>query len=174
MDDPEGHEVRQSHLSCPAKAGAGCSVRGFGMSRDFDGRCPGCLTLVGARDLTPARSESDLPAHIVVESEASCGCWVEVHAACSDDGDLPIGPPWKRLWSRIWNLRHGFGKNLRILVRCPKHGGDRSVLYRPTSWTEGKSTRLVAREAVAIIFGTFIAVLMGAVLFFVITGRWPT
>ena len=26
MDDPEGHEVRQSHLSCPTKAGAGRSV----------------------------------------------------------------------------------------------------------------------------------------------------
>ena len=26
MDDPEGHEVRQSHLSCPTKAGAGHSA----------------------------------------------------------------------------------------------------------------------------------------------------
>ena len=26
MDDPEGHEVRQSHLSCPAEAGAGRSA----------------------------------------------------------------------------------------------------------------------------------------------------
>ena len=157
MDDPEGHEVRQSHLSCPAKAGAGRSVMGLGMSRIFDRRCPECHTLIEAGEVTvPARSPSELPSHIIIEGEAPCGCHIEQHSTWRDE--VLVGPLWKGLWN---HFRYGWSQNVRVLVRCPKHGGDRSVLYRPTSWTEGKSPRLVAREAAAIIFGTFIAVLVG-------------
>ena len=170
MDDPEGHEVRQSHLSCPTKAGAGRSVRGFGMSRDFDGRCPECHTLIEAGEvMVPARSPSELPSHIIIEGEAPCGCHIERHCTWRDE--VLAGPLWRSLWN---HFRYGWSWDVRVLVRCPKHGGDRSVLYLPTSWTGGKLAWLTASEAAAIIFGTFIAVLVGAALFFVITGRWPT
>ena len=104
MDDPEGHEVRQSHLSCPAKAGAGCSVRGFGMSRDFDRRCPECHTLIEAGEVTvPALSPSELPSHIIIEGEAPCGCHIERHATWRDE--VLVGPLWKSLWN---HFRYGW------------------------------------------------------------------
>ena len=43
MDDPEGHEVRQSHLSCPTKAGAGHSAGVLLFFAGQDGAFVGCF-----------------------------------------------------------------------------------------------------------------------------------